>query len=119
MSADGVFDDRIARTYDEDSAGMFAPEVLGPTVDFLAELADGRRALEFAIGTGRVGLPLCARGVDVSGIELSGAMESRSGITSRTGRSTKPGSGICRQRSPSSSNICSILQPASDEYQLR
>ena len=30
MSADGVFEDRIARTYDEDSADMFAPEVLGP-----------------------------------------------------------------------------------------
>lgn len=74
MSADGVFDDRIAHTYDEDSAGMFAPEVLGPTVDFLAEFADGRRTLEFAIGTGRVGLPLSARGVDVSGIELSKAM---------------------------------------------
>jgi SAM-dependent methyltransferase len=74
MSADGVFDDHIARTYDEDSAEMFAPEVLGPTVHFLAELADGRRALEFAIGTGRVALPLSARGVDVAGIELSRAM---------------------------------------------
>jgi SAM-dependent methyltransferase len=74
MSADGVFEDRIARTYDEDSADMFAPEVLGPTVDFLAELADGRRVLEFAIGTGRVALPLSARGVEVAGIELSRAM---------------------------------------------
>jgi co-chaperonin GroES (HSP10) len=33
---------------------MFAPEVLEPTVDRLAALADGGRALEFAIGTGRV-----------------------------------------------------------------
>lgn len=74
MSADGVFDDRIARTYDEDSADMFAPEILGPTIDFIAELADGRRVLEFAIGTGRVALPLSGRGVEVSGIELSPAM---------------------------------------------
>lgn len=74
MSTDGVFDEHVARTYDDDSAAMFDPEVLGPTVDFLAELADGRRALEFAIGTGRVALALSARGVDVSGVELSRAM---------------------------------------------
>jgi hypothetical protein len=42
--------------------GMFAPEVLGPTVDRLAELAGGGRALEFAIGTGRVAVPLAERG---------------------------------------------------------
>jgi SAM-dependent methyltransferase len=53
---------------------MFAPEVLGPTVDFLAEVAGDRRALEFAVGTGRVALALSARGVDVAGIELSRAM---------------------------------------------
>jgi len=74
MSDDGVFDERIARTYDEDSAGMFAPEVLDPAVDFLAGLAGGRRVLEFAVGTGRVALSLSGRGVDVSGIELSQAM---------------------------------------------
>jgi SAM-dependent methyltransferase len=50
---------------------MFAPEVLGPTVDVLADLAGTGRALEFAIGTGRVGLALAARGVPVAGIELS------------------------------------------------
>lgn len=53
---------------------MFAPEVLGPTVDRLAELTGGGRALEFAIGTGRVALPLAERGVPVSGIELSQPM---------------------------------------------
>ena len=50
---------------------MFAPEVLGPTVDRLAELAGDGRALEFAIGTGRVAVPLAERGVPVTGIELS------------------------------------------------
>jgi SAM-dependent methyltransferase len=58
---------------------MFAMAVLGPTVDVLAELAQtgaasadrGGRALEFAVGTGRVALPLAGRGVSVSGIELS------------------------------------------------
>ena len=53
---------------------MFKPDVLGPTVDRLEELAGDGRALELAIGTGRVALPLAARGVSVSGIELSTAM---------------------------------------------
>ncbi|MER7247872.1 GNAT family N-acetyltransferase [Kribbella sp. NPDC000426] len=64
----------VARRYDTPGTGMFAPEVLGPTVDRLAELADGGRALEFAIGTGRVAVPLSERGVPVSGVELSTAM---------------------------------------------
>lgn len=38
---------------------------------FLAELAGDGRALEFAIGTGRVAVPLRERGVPVVGIELS------------------------------------------------
>ncbi|WP_328520522.1 class I SAM-dependent methyltransferase [Kribbella sp. NBC_00359] len=53
---------------------MFAPEVPLPTVERLAELAADRRALEFAIGTGRVAVPLAERGVPVSEIELSTAM---------------------------------------------
>jgi SAM-dependent methyltransferase len=68
------FDGAVAERYDESSAEMFAPEVLGPTVDLLAALADGKPALEFAVGTGRVALPLSARGVRVLGIELSEAM---------------------------------------------
>ncbi|MFC5266411.1 class I SAM-dependent methyltransferase [Kribbella qitaiheensis] len=53
---------------------MFAPEVLGPTVDRLVELAGEGRALEFAVGTGRVAVPLAERGVRVTGLELSGPM---------------------------------------------
>ena len=68
------FDERIARTYDRDSASRFAPEVLGPTVDFLADLAGGGAALEFGVGTGRVALPLADRGVTVHGIDLSAPM---------------------------------------------
>jgi SAM-dependent methyltransferase len=56
---------------------MFAPEVLGPTVDLLVELAGDGAALELAIGTGRVAVPLAARGVRVSGIDLSTAMVER------------------------------------------
>jgi SAM-dependent methyltransferase len=61
----------IASGYDGGSAEMFAPEVLGPTVDVLASLAGNGGALEFAVGTGRVALPLSERGVRVAGIELS------------------------------------------------
>ncbi|MFI9640336.1 class I SAM-dependent DNA methyltransferase [Micromonospora sp. NPDC051925] len=46
----------------------------GPTVDRLAALAGDGPALEFAIGTGRVAVPLAARGVPVTGIELSAPM---------------------------------------------
>jgi SAM-dependent methyltransferase len=68
---ENVFSGWVARGYDAAAADMYAPEVLGPTVDFLAAEAGDGRALELAIGTGRVGLPLAARGVDVHGIELS------------------------------------------------
>lgn len=66
-----LWDAETARRYDTPGTGMFAPEVLGPTVDRLAALADGGRALELAIGTGRVAVPLHERGVPVTGIELS------------------------------------------------
>jgi SAM-dependent methyltransferase len=66
-----------AEQYDESSDAMFAPEVVGPAVDFLVALADGRRALELGIGTGRIALPLAARGVAVFGIDLSEAMVAR------------------------------------------
>ena len=64
----------VAGRYDTPGEGMFAPEVLGPTVDRLAALAGDGRALELAIGTGRVGVPLAERGVPVVGIELSQPM---------------------------------------------
>jgi SAM-dependent methyltransferase len=63
--------EEVAAGYDEGSGWMFDPVILGPTVELLADLAGGGAALEFAIGTGRVALPLAARGVPVSGIELS------------------------------------------------
>ena len=69
-----VFVGDVARFYDATSDSEFAPAVLGPTVDFLAQLAAGGKALEFAIGTGRGALPLRARGIDVHGIEISADM---------------------------------------------
>lgn len=74
MTSSEVWDERTAENYDTDSADRFAPEVLDPMVDFLARLAGSGAALEFAIGTGRVAIPLAARGIPVTGIELSAAM---------------------------------------------
>lgn len=65
------FAGEVAARYDHTLGAMGSPEVLGPTVDLLAELAGAGAALEMAIGTGRIALPLAARGVPVSGIELS------------------------------------------------
>ena len=56
---------------------MFDPAVVDPVVDLLAGLAGGGRALELGIGTGRIALPLAARGVPVHGIDLSRAMAAR------------------------------------------
>jgi SAM-dependent methyltransferase len=63
-----------AEYYDDTSAAMFAPEVLDPTVELLFEVSQGGPALELAIGTGRVALPLSAKGITVRGIDLSAPM---------------------------------------------
>ena len=71
-----------------DPAASFGPEVAGryddqlrgdegETVDFLVAHAGSGPALEFAIGTGRIAVPLAARGVPVDGIELSWDMIAR------------------------------------------
>jgi SAM-dependent methyltransferase len=74
VDEDGRFGEEVAAKYDEYRDPMFSPEVIDPAVDFLARLAGGGKALEFAIGTGRIALPLKKRGVDVHGIDLSRAM---------------------------------------------
>lgn len=74
MTSSDIWDEDDAERYDEVSAAKFAPHVLGPAVDFLAHLAGSGRALEFAVGTGRVAIPLVERGISVSGIELSQPM---------------------------------------------
>ncbi|HLJ81976.1 MAG TPA: class I SAM-dependent methyltransferase, partial [Ktedonobacterales bacterium] len=67
------FDEDAAENYDAD------PDVsqranTSATVAFLEQLAGGGPALELAIGTGRVALPLAARGIRVDGIDFSPAM---------------------------------------------
>jgi methyltransferase family protein len=70
------FGEDVAEQYDTED-GMFAPDVVERTVDFLAEQAAGRPALEFAVGTGRIALPLADRGIAVHGMDLSEAMLDR------------------------------------------
>jgi hypothetical protein len=74
MRQDEIWDVEAAQNYDTPGQDRFAPEILGPTVDRLAALAGHGRAVEFAIGTGRVAIPLAERGVPVTGIELSQPM---------------------------------------------
>lgn len=74
---DNWFGEEVAARYDADAAEMFDDSVLTPAIDRLEELAAGGPALEFGIGTGRVALPLRARGVPVHGIDLSEAMVAR------------------------------------------
>ena len=74
---DGYFGEPVAAGYDDPSDRMFQPEAIDPAVSLLAELAGSGRALELAIGTGRIGLPLSRRGVPVHGIEMSRAMVAR------------------------------------------
>ncbi|MEV7786264.1 class I SAM-dependent methyltransferase [Streptomyces sp. NPDC088106] len=74
MKQEEIWNADAARRYDTPGTGMFAPEVLGPAVDLLARLAGEGAALEFAVGTGRVAVPLAGRGVPVTGIELSPPM---------------------------------------------
>lgn len=69
-----TYGDHIAGVYDEWTAQMDPAEA----VEFLAGYADvDGRALELGIGTGRVALPLAARGVAVEGIDASQAMVNR------------------------------------------
>lgn len=72
-----VWGEDLASRYDAGLGEKATEAVLGPTLDFLERRAGGGPALELAIGTGRVGLPLSARGVPVAGIELSEPMAAR------------------------------------------
>lgn len=73
VNDDGIFDQNFARSYDRNH-GATDPKLIRKTVDVLERHAAGGEALEFAVGTGRIALPLAARGVPVKGIELSKAM---------------------------------------------
>jgi len=71
MSEMGEFERSAAPLSGEAADPMFRPEVVDPVVDLLEQLAEGGPALELGIGTGRIALPLAARGASVHGIDLS------------------------------------------------
>ena len=70
------FDEAAAAAYDSDPDVNQRADTTA-TVAFLERLAHGGPALELAIGTGRVALPLAARGLRVDGIDFSPAMVAR------------------------------------------
>lgn len=74
MTSSDYWDEESAERYDEAYSVISTLDSLEPMLDRLEDLAGDGPALEFAIGTGRVGLPLADRGVEVSGIELSQPM---------------------------------------------
>jgi hypothetical protein len=71
---DEHLDPATAISYDRNVADRFRDDEIGPAVALLAELAGDGTAVEFAIGTGRIGLPLAATGVGVMGIDASAPM---------------------------------------------
>jgi SAM-dependent methyltransferase len=69
---ESTYGDRVAEIYDE-----LYPEASPEMIMALKELAGDGPALELGIGTGRVALPLAARGVEVHGIDASEAMAAK------------------------------------------
>ena len=66
-----TYGDRIADVYDE----LYPPESdVDEAVVLLADLAADGVVLELGVGTGRLALPLAARGVNVEGVDASATM---------------------------------------------
>src|SRR5262245_22477514 len=80
---ESTYGDHLAEVYDQ----WFAAYE-DAAIDMLAELARGGRALELGIGTGRVALPLVARGIKVHGIDASASMVSK--LRARPGGKSLP-----------------------------
>lgn len=66
------FGENVAKRYDDHLRGDEQA-----AASFLSSFAQGRPALEFAIGTGRIAIPLAEKGIEVDGIELSPHMVER------------------------------------------
>jgi SAM-dependent methyltransferase len=77
IGEDGYFDEKIAAGYDDEGVQEPSAEDVEATVSFLAELAGDGRALEFAVGTGRIAIPLARHDIKTSGIDLSRPMLAR------------------------------------------
>ncbi len=71
---DPHLDPTVAAAYDQSHGAEFQPEVVSAAVRFLREFAGDGPAVEFAVGTGRMALPLAETGIVVYGIDFSEAM---------------------------------------------
>jgi SAM-dependent methyltransferase len=71
---DPHLDPFVAANYDDADDEMFSPEAIAAAVEVLSDLARGGTAVEFAVGTGRIALPLAGAGVRVYGIDFSEPM---------------------------------------------
>lgn len=76
-SPDAHLDPVVAEAYDSSHSGHFAPTEIDAAVAVLAELAGSGPAVEFAVGTGRLAIPLAQTGVEVHGIDFSEPMLDR------------------------------------------
>lgn len=108
-----TFGQRFADTYDSGPERADTPA----TVGFLADLAGDGPSLELAVGTGRVALPLAARGVRVDGIEISPEMVAKLRAESdhphQDPRPRRTDQTAARERSCSSRRSGSTRWPAS------
>jgi SAM-dependent methyltransferase len=95
------FGDDVAEGYDHDA--IRGDEAA--TVAFLEQFAQGGRALELAIGTGRIAIPLAAKGIHVDGIDFSPSMIAKLRV--------KPGG---EQLTITSGNFADVAVP--DTYDL-
>lgn len=71
---DRHLDPAAAAAYEDSHSEMFGRRVVDAAVGVLAELAGSGTAVEFAVGTGRLALPLLEAGIDVRGIDMSEPM---------------------------------------------
>jgi ubiquinone/menaquinone biosynthesis C-methylase UbiE len=78
------YGDRWAEVYDE----HFGSRDADAAVEFLADLAGPGPVLELAVGTGRIALPLTARGIGVEGVDASAEMVQR--LRAKPGGETIP-----------------------------
>jgi ubiquinone/menaquinone biosynthesis C-methylase UbiE len=67
-----TYGERVAGVYDD-----WYTDYDPAAIELLSELAHGGKALELGIGTGRIALPLAAKGVEVHGIDAAASMLSR------------------------------------------
>lgn len=71
---DAHLDPVVAASYDSSDSGRFSTVEIDRVVDFLRSLPGSGPAVEFAVGTGRIAIPLAETGMVVHGIDFSEPM---------------------------------------------